>query len=444
MFTLIGRWMGPPSFEKDEEKSRAAMLLNIVLWILILAAIFYGVLAPIQPEMIIRRTVIIVPFVVVMVLYKQLVNWGHVKLVSALTVFTIWLLITSAMLVGADYNNPAYMGYLLVVVCAGLILDWRASIWWSFVCILTSAIILFLGLKGVLPASSSNPPVTFWVAQTLYILTCTILLSEATRKIDEAFAKAQRELNERKRVEAERVRIIKELEAKNGELERFTYTVSHDLKSPLITISGFVGLLEADAKSGNTRKFKSDLEKIGDAAEKMKRLLDELLELSRIGRLMNPPSDFPFAEIVREAISLVRGRLQAGNIEVGVQENLPVVSGDRRRLIEVLQNLIDNAAKFMGDQPEPKIEIGVRNQENAQVFFVKDNGIGIESKYREKIFGLFDKLDPRSDGTGIGLALVRRIVEVHGGRIWVESEGPNKGSTFYFTLPVEIQKIETV
>lgn len=438
MFTLIGRWMGPPSFENDEEKSRAAMLLNIVLWILILAAIFYGVLAPIKPEMIIRRTFIIVPFFLILVLYKQLVNWGYVKLVGALTVFTIWLLITSAMLLGADYNNPAYMGYLIVVVCAGLILNWRASILWSFTCILTSAMILFLRLKGALPASSSNPPLTFWVAQTLYILTSTILLSEATRKIDEAFAKAQRELKERKRVEAERERIIRELEAKNGELERFTYTVSHDLKSPLITISGFVGLLEADAKSGNTNKFKSDLEKIGDAAEKMKRLLDELLELSRIGRLMNPPSDIPFAEIVREAISLVRGRLQAGNIEVDVQDNLPIVRGDRRRLIEVLQNLIDNAAKFMGDQPEPKIVIGMHDEENEPVFFVKDNGIGIEPKYCEKIFGLFDKLDPRSDGTGIGLALVRRIVEVHGGRIWVESEGPDKGSTFYFTLPAKV------
>ncbi len=437
MFIRIRHWMDPPSFEGDEEKSRAALLLNIVLWILIVAAVIYGVLAPIEPGMRIRRTLIIVPFLLVLLLFKQMVNWGLVRLTGVLTVFTIWLVFTYAMFVGADYNNPAYMGYLLVIVCAGLILNWRASIWWSLICILTSAIILILGLNGVLPASSLNPPLTFWVAQTLYIITSAILLSEAIRKIDEAFAKAQHEINERKRLEAEREKIIKELEAKNAELERFTYTVSHDLKSPLITISGFIGLLEADAKSGSSDKFKGDLQRIGEAAEKMKRLLDELLELSRIGRLMNPPSDIPFADIVREALALVRGRLQAGNVEVHVQNDLPVVNGDRRRLVEVLQNLIDNAAKFMGDQPSPKIEIGMREENQEPTFFVRDNGIGLQPEFQEKIFGLFDKLDPHSEGTGIGLALVRRIIEVHGGHIWVESAGLNRGSTFYFTLPIE-------
>jgi signal transduction histidine kinase len=120
-----------------------------------------------------------------------------------------------------------------------------------------------------------------------------------------------------------------------------------------------------------------------------------------------------------------------------VQEDLPIVRGDRPRLVEVLQNLIDNAAKFMGDQPAPQIEIGLRNEREGQVFFVRDNGIGIESGHREKVFGLFDKLNPQTDGTGVGLALARRIVEVHGGRIWVESEGRGRGSTFCFTLPVK-------
>jgi signal transduction histidine kinase len=263
------------------------------------------------------------------------------------------------------------------------------------------------------------------------------LISQALRKIDEAFAKAQREIDERKRVEAEREKIIKELEAKNTELERFTYTVSHDLKSPLITISGFVGLLEADAKSGNTEKFKGDLQRIQDAAEKMQRLLNELLELSRIGRLVNPPSDTSFAKIVEEALSLTRGRLIAGHIKVNVEKDLPIVNGDRPRLVEVMQNLIDNAAKFMGDQPAPLIQIGARQDAHEQIFFIKDNGIGIEPTYRERIFGLFDKLDPQSEGTGVGLALAKRIVEVHGGRIWVESEGRGKGSMFCFTLPIK-------
>ncbi|HEX5807076.1 MAG TPA: ATP-binding protein, partial [Anaerolineales bacterium] len=162
-----------------------------------------------------------------------------------------------------------------------------------------------------------------------------------------------------------------------------------------------------------------------------------LLELSRIGRIVNPPVQIPFASIVEEALSLSRGRLLAGHIQVNVQEDLPSVYGDRRRLVEVLQNLIDNAAKFMGDSTSPTIDIGVRSDQGEPVFFVRDNGIGINPSHHEKIFGLFDKLDPRSEGTGVGLALAKRIVEVHGGRIWVESEGKGKGSMFCFTLPVK-------
>jgi len=372
-----------------------------------------------------------------LLIVKQLLNRGYVRLTGNLVVFLLWMLFTVAMVLGADYKNPAFMGYLVVVICAGLILDWRAALSWSFVSILTNAVILKLGQDGILPRSSSVMPVfAFWVAQSVYIITSTLLLGLTLRKIDEALAKAQRELKERKRVEAEREKIIKELESKNAELERFTYTVSHDLKSPLITIGGFVGLLEEDARSGNTEKFNKDLERIREAKDKMHRLLNELLELSRIGRLMNAPDEVPFNQIVEEAISLTRGRLMAANIQVEVAKDLPTVNGDQPRLVEVLQNLIDNAAKFTGDQPNPRIEIGMRDDHGEQVFFVSDNGIGIDPALHEKIFGLFDKLDPKSEGTGVGLALVKRIIEVHGGRIWVESEGKGRGSTFCFTLPI--------
>jgi len=438
MLTNIRRWIAAPVFEGDDEKSRSASLLNIILWILISSASIYGLFSPIEPAVLFRRALIILPLIVALLVLKQTVNWGYVRPTGMLIVGLLWLTFTISMFYGADYNNPAYMGYLLVVVCAGLMLNWRAAIGWSLFSILTSAVILLLGQSGFIPPSDANTPsLGFWIAQTLYIVVCTLLISQAIRKIDQAFENARHELAERKRVETEREKIIKELEAKNTELERFTYTVSHDLKSPLITISGFVGLLEADARAGNKEKFKADLQRIQEATQKMQRLLNELLELSRIGRLVNPPSDTPFAKIVEDALSLTRGRLMAGHIKVEVEEDLPVVNGDRPRLVEVLQNLVDNAAKFMGDQPAPLIEIGARKHGTEQMFFIKDNGIGIEPVYHERVFGLFDKLDPHSEGTGVGLALASRIVEVHGGRIWVESEGRGKGSMFCFTLPVK-------
>jgi signal transduction histidine kinase len=163
-----------------------------------------------------------------------------------------------------------------------------------------------------------------------------------------------------------------------------------------------------------------------------------LLELSRIGRLVNKPQSIDLNEMISEVIELLHGRLHGGTapIRVSVAEKLPTIYGDRPRLFEVLQNLVDNAAKFMGDQPNPHIEIGQEGttQNGIPILFVRDNGIGIEPKFKDRIFGLFDKLDPRSEGTGIGLALAKRIIEFHGGKIWVESE-PGKGATFYFTLP---------
>jgi PAS domain S-box-containing protein len=251
------------------------------------------------------------------------------------------------------------------------------------------------------------------------------------------------DITERKLAEAEREKLIGELEAKNAELERFTYTVSHDLKSPLVTIKGFIGFLTQDISTGNPERIHDDIRRINKAVVRMEQLLKELLELSRIGRLVNPSENIRFEELVNDALEIVHGQLEAHRVTVHTQPDLPAVYGDRQRLTEVLQNLLDNAAKYMGDQSDPRIEIGQRGEDAERgqpIFYIRDNGIGIAPEHHERIFGLFNKLDVGSEGTGIGLAIVKRIVEFHGGRIWVESESSpqgeaGKGSTFLFTLP---------
>ena len=236
--------------------------------------------------------------------------------------------------------------------------------------------------------------------------------------------------------------LVREIEAKNSELkdqnaelERFNFTVSHDLKAPLVTIKGFLDLLQRDIIAENSEAMARDIEQISSAAEQMTQLLNELLELSRIGRQMNAPEKCKLNQLVQEALERVTMQIDENSVVVKVAPAMPAVFGDPGRLLEVFQNLDDNAIKFMGDQQAPAIEIGAQLEQDNVHCFVRDNGIGIAPDYHERIFDLFDRLNTKVDGTGIGLALVKRIIEVHHGRIWVESEGEGMGSTFHFTLP---------
>jgi len=167
----------------------------------------------------------------------------------------------------------------------------------------------------------------------------------------------------------------------------------------------------------------------------MTMLLDDLLELSRVGRVINSASLIDMNGLVKDVLAQLAGPITQRNVEVVTSCDLPPVYGDHRRICVVVQNLVENAIKYMGDQHAPRIEIGMRKELKECVFYVRDNGRGVEPRYHETIFGLFNKLDAKSEGTGIGLALVKRIIEVHGGRIWVESDGVGHGSTFCFNLP---------
>lgn len=240
-------------------------------------------------------------------------------------------------------------------------------------------------------------------------------------------------LENKKKLEA----LLKEVAAKNAELETFAYTVSHDLKTPVVTIEGFIGALKEDFKDLISEDAATYINYMSDAARKMGLLIDDLLELSRIGRVIVKKKEFPFAGVVEDVLKVFESKIREKEIEMKIQQDLPIIYGERRRLQQLMENLLSNAIKYIGnDNPSPYIEVGFQKKAEERIFLVRDNGIGIEKKYFDKIFEIFQRLPSSKDlgeGTGIGLTIVKRIVEHHGGKIWVESE-PGKGTTFFFTL----------
>ncbi len=226
-----------------------------------------------------------------------------------------------------------------------------------------------------------------------------------------------------------------ELQLKSTELERFAYAISHDLKSPLVTIKTFLGYLQKDLKTSDEPRIEQDVFYIAGAADKMARLLDELLEMTRIGRLTNPTTIASFDELVSETLRLLAGPIAQRGVTVQIRNHPVVLRGDRARLVEIWQNLVENATKFMGAQAAPRIEIGAEGNGRETVFHVSDNGVGIDPRYHERIFGLFEKLDPAAEGSGLGLSLVKKIIELYGGAIRLESDGAGQGTRFLFTLP---------
>jgi len=246
---------------------------------------------------------------------------------------------------------------------------------------------------------------------------------------------AVRDISERKKAERVKESLIRELEAKNAELERFGYAVTHDLKAPLVTIRGFAEYLEKDAREGRGDRLAQDAARISEAVGRLQRLLDRLFELSRAGRAVGPPTAVPVGELVQESLRLLRERVASSGSGVEVEPSLPVVVGDRARLVQVFHNLLDNAMKFGEGR---RVQVLARApQEGRVVVVVRDEGIGIDARHRDRVLDVFERLDPRGEGSGVGLAVVKRIVESHGGRVWLESEGLGRGTTACVELPLE-------
>lgn len=245
----------------------------------------------------------------------------------------------------------------------------------------------------------------------------------------------EKDITERKRLEKDVRDWVQALEAKTKELEDFIFIVSHDLKEPLRGFASFSQFLLEDYADKLDEKGRGYLLSMMRNTEWMKRLINDLLSVSKTTLIEVPFQITPASEVIKEAVESLKVLIDKKGIELVIAKASPKIYCDKPRIIQVFQNLLGNSIKFM-DKENPRIEIGYQDKIDYDQFYVKDNGIGIEKDYCEKVFGMFERLHRREDydGTGAGLYICKKIIEGHHGKIWIESK-KGVGSIFYFTLP---------
>ncbi len=252
-------------------------------------------------------------------------------------------------------------------------------------------------------------------------------------KVEEANRELVAEVAERRRAEDALRRKTEELARSNAELEQFAYVASHDLQEPLRMISSYTQLLEQRYESLLDERAKKYIYYAVDGATRMQRLINDLLTFSRVATRARPLATVDAHAALGQALRNLLAAIEESGALV-TNDDLPIVYADEPQLVQVFQNLVGNAIKFRSDAA-PLVHVSAERRDERWVFCVRDNGIGIGPQYFERIFVIFQRLHSRQEypGTGIGLALCKRIVERHNGRIWVESE-PGRGSAFFFSL----------
>ncbi len=304
------------------------------------------------------------------------------------------------------------------------------------------------GVQGGVSVSVPLAPFEETAAQELRIALSThsgiwligmagiVAVSRRARQRDDEREKAQREISElnaslERRV-AERTA---DLERANRELESFSYTISHDLRAPLRAINGFAHLLIEGEGGRLSEEGKRMFGRIVHNSNRLGELIDDVLEYSRAGRIALVKAEVDLDRLARMVALDLFESCPAVAVDIAA---LPTVQGDETMLRQIFVNLLGNALKFSAGVPQPRVEIGVQEREGRRIYYVRDNGVGLDMNYADKLFGMFQRIHSEAQypGTGVGLAIVQRLVERHGGEIWAEST-PGFGATFYFTLGAE-------
>jgi len=260
-------------------------------------------------------------------------------------------------------------------------------------------------------------------------------LAQSFNQMTDSLVEAKANVEQKKEELEEQKKL---LEKANKELDSFVYTASHDLRAPLRGIGAFASFLDEDYKDKLDEEGRGHVSEIRKGVDRMSRLIEDLLTLSRISRIQNPYEDVNINALIDSIVERIKFDIREYKVDLKIQENMPTVHCDRIKLGEVFLNLINNAVKFSSknNKENPRVEVGYIDEDQCHKFYVRDNGIGIDPKYHDQVFAIFRRLhtDKEYSGTGAGLSIVKKVIDDHEGRIWVESE-LGEGATFYFTIP---------
>lgn len=404
--------------------------LTIILWTLFFASLAFSLngaytyrQTPISQKLLTATLSFALCLASLLSLY--LIKKGHYFLARRIIIFAVFCRTIHWLIVIPDRLFPIAVTFMIMFIIIGIFLSTsKEGLYW----VVLGFILYFLTslIRNLYHTQYdfSIDRTTYFFAVYFFPFICMILITVTCLHVIRQFQKAL--------IESASAR--KQLEETNKTLESFAYVASHDLQEPLRTITTFAQLLERDNQKNLDTNSKNNIQFIIDGAKRMRQLINDLLQYSRLKTQKTSPLPTALNEVVSEVLKNLRTSVEESAADIQVND-LPVVQGHPGHMVQLFQNLIGNALKFRSDQ-KPHIEVAASEQGNEWLFSVKDNGIGLDPEHREHIFNIFHRLHPvdKYSGTGMGLAICHQIVTAHGGRIWVESQ-LGKGSTFFFTLP---------